>query len=375
MILESLVLTNFKNIADAALEFSPKINSLLGDNGMGKSNLLDALYYLSFCKSFSGQSDAQLIRRGESFAMLRGRYRRRGQSEEVSASLREGMKKSFRLGGKEYSRLGEHIGRFPLVMLSPADMAMVSGGAEERRRFIDQIISQKDARYLDSLIRYNGLLAQRNRMLKDGASDATLLEVTEMQMDAAADYLTRRRAESVERLETLFQHYYRAMAGSEGETVGLRYRSQLVGEDGAVEPLAGVLDRTRRRDELLRFTGAGPHRDDIEMELDGMGVRRSASQGQTKTFTCALRFAQYELLREATGVSPLLLLDDIFDKLDAGRVERMMALVGGSEVFGQIFITDTNRRHLDDIIADIPDAAHRLWDVSGGEFTLLEEGR
>lgn len=373
MLLESLSLTNFKNIPSASLEFSPKVNCLLGDNGAGKSNLLDALYFMSFCKSFSGLADSSLIMRGETFATLRGVYRRKGLDEELTAGLTAGRRKSFRRGGKEYRRLGEHIGAFPLVMLSPADMNLVNGPSEERRRFIDQIISQNDPRYLEALVRYNQALDQRNRMLREdrGTSDRALFEAVEMQMSMSGDYLTRCRRAHLGRLDGIFRRYYAAVSGA-GEDVGIAYRSQMLDEGAA--SLSEMFDRFRHRDTLLRHTSAGPHRDDIEMTLDSMPVRRAASQGQTKTFTSALRFAQYELLRESLGLNPLLLLDDIFDKLDAGRVARIMQLVASpsASCFGQIFITDTNRKHLDEIVADLPGAdGSRLWNVNGGHFTLI----
>ena len=369
MLIESVSLVNFKNIADARLEFSPKINCFLGDNGMGKSNLLDALYFLSFCKSFTGAADGMLIRRGEEFAMLRGDYNRRGMPEEISAALQNGRRKTFKRGGKPYGRLAEHIGAFPLVLLSPADMALVSGEPSERRRFIDQIISQRDGRYLDALMRYNAALEQRNKLLKSESADGSLYEVLEMQLEMNAGYIAAQREANIARLQDIFAPYYDAIAAN-GETAQLLYKGTDYSDRGG---LAAHLGANRRRDLALGYTASGPHRDDIEFAIDGLPVRRCASQGQTKTFTSALRFAQYGLLSESLGLRPLLLLDDIFDKLDAGRVSRIMAIVGANDTFGQIFITDTNRRHLDDIVADIPsgDAPGRLWHVEDGTFTPI----
>lgn len=371
MILRSISLTNFKNIADARLEFSPNVNCFLGDNGMGKSNLLDSLYFLSFCKSFSGVQDGMLVRRGEDFAMVRGNYFRRGLEEELSATLRQGKRKTFRRGGKEYQRLSEHIGAFPLVMLSPADFNLVGGTSEDRRRFLDQIVSQNDQRYFDALLRYNSALDQRNRLLKDESADKALFAAIETQMDMTAAYITRRRRETTDTLSVIFARYYGQISGG-GETVDLSYQSRM---DESGESLMTIMERNRQRDEILHHTSSGPHRDDIDMTLDGMPARRCASQGQIKTFTCALRFAQYELMKDAIGFGPLLLLDDIFDKLDSNRVGRIMSIVATPGVFGQIFITDTNRKHLDEIIADLPHAegtdGYRLWHVASGEFTPL----
>lgn len=372
MQLKHLTLTGFKNIAEASLEFSPKINCFLGDNGMGKSNLLDAIYFLSFCKSFSGAQDPMLIRRGDDFAMLRGDYLRRGMAEEVQASLQTGRRKTFKRSGKVYSRLTEHIGTFPLVMVSPADMDLVTGEPADRRRFIDTIIAQSDARYLDALLRYNSALAQRNALLKAETQQSDgLFEALEIQLEMNAAYIEERRADTVAELQELMIPYYQAIAQCE-ESPAIGYRRADYSAEGG---LAAHLARLRARDFALGYTASGPHRDEIEFTLDGMNLRRTASQGQTKTFTSALRFAQYDLLHRSLGLRPLLLLDDIFDKLDAGRVSRIMSLVGASGTFGQIFITDTNRKHLDEIVADIPGGAegtnYSLWTVVDGVFSQV----
>ena len=369
MILHSITLHNFKNIARAELEFSPKVNCLLGDNGMGKSNLLDAIHYLSFCKSFSGVPDSMLIRRGETFAMLEGRYTRRGIDEIISAGMEQGHRRSFRRGGKEYRRLSEHIGLMPLVMISPKDMDLINGSGEERRKFIDMVISQGDASYLDRLIRYDKALQQRNSMLREGQTNDNLYDAVEMTMAIAGSDVCRRRAEQILRLSEIFARYYNDIAPDE-DSVTLQYAPSVSDAQQDHETLAGVLKDNRRRDSIIRHTTAGPHRDDISMSLAGLPVRRVASQGQAKTYSIALRLAQYEFLAEATGMKPLLLLDDIFDKLDAGRVSRIMEIVSRPS-FGQIFITDTNRHHLDTIVADIHDARSSLFAVSGGNFTTL----
>ena len=369
MYLRHLALANFKNIAEADLDFSPKINCFLGDNGMGKSNLLDALYFLSFCKSFTGVVDSLLVRRGDEFATLRGVYFRRGVDEEIAAGIRPGQRKAFRRGGKPYQRLAEHIGLFPVVLLSPADMELVGGEPAERRRFIDQIISQSDARYLEALVRYNAALEQRNKLLRDESSDTGLYEVLEVQLELASEYISSRRATVINRLIEIFQPYYQTIAGRDDERATLEYT-----HSDYPDGLAAHLARMRTRDAALHYTASGTHRDDIAFAIDGMPVRRTASQGQTKTFTTALRFAQYELLRESLGVKPLLLLDDIFDKLDAGRVCRIMRIVSTNDSFGQIFITDTNRRHLDETVADLPaeNGSYRLWHVEDGIFNPIQ---
>jgi DNA replication and repair protein RecF len=367
MILRKLKINNFKNIAEASMTFSPKVNCLLGNNGMGKSNLLDALYYLSFCKSFTGVNDAMLIRRDEDFMMLQADYDRKGVDEELLIGMQRGRRKSVKRSGKEYRRLSEHIGLFPLVMVAPADMDLITGTSEERRRFIDMVISQSDTRYLENLIRYGQALEQRNRLLRDGSQDRGLFSAVEIQMDMAADYITKVRAAEIARLSEIFITHYRSVAAG-NEVPALSYNSKLNDEQ---RPLTDLLEQARQRDEILHYTTVGPHRDDIDMTIDSMAVRRIASQGQAKTFTVALRFAQYDFLRKASGLEPLLLLDDIFDKLDAERVERIMNVVT-SDAFGQIFITDTNRKHLDEIMARTG-GDYCMWHVVNGEFNPINK--
>ncbi|MBD5281792.1 MAG: DNA replication/repair protein RecF [Bacteroides sp.] len=363
MLLKSLSIDNFKNIRHARLEFSPKVNGLLGNNGMGKSNLLDAIFSLSFGRSFSGVPDKMLLTRGEVFTMVKGSYERRGLDEDLTLGLAEGHRKSLKRKGKEYQKLSDHIGSFPLVLVSPSDVDLVRESAEERRKWMDMVISQSDARYLDALIRYGRGLEQRNRMLRDGLTDARLYEAVEALMADSAAYIFEARRNWVDRLLPIFSRHYGLISG-EQEAPGLRYVSRL--EEA---PLTELFEQNRRRDELLKHTSVGPHRDDIELTLNGMEMRRTGSQGQCKTFVIALRLAQYEFLRESTGMKPLLLLDDIFDKLDSERVTRIVRLVDAAD-FGQIFITDTNRSHLDEIMSR-SGGNYRLWEVADGEFKPL----
>lgn len=365
MQLNRLAITNFKNIPEAQLEFSPKVNCFLGNNGMGKSNLLDAIYYLSFCRSFSGLPDARLLRNGEPFATVRGNYERRGIDEELLLGLREGHRQSFRRGGKEYTRLSTHIGAFPLVLASPADSDLINGTGEERRRLMDMVISQADPVYLDHLIRYTRALQQRNKMLRDHIADPNLYLAVELSMEPSALYITSKRSEWTAELSGIFAKRYAAIA-ADTEVPAIALQSHLAEEPAG---LGVLLDRNRRRDEALGYTSVGPHRDDLDLQLNGMPVRRVASQGQCKTYTIALRLAQYEFLEESSGMKPLLLLDDIFDRLDAERVEKLIDVVA-SPGFGQIFITDTNRTHLDQIIS-LQSSSHSSWQVTSGSFTPL----
>lgn len=364
MILQRLNITNFKNIAAADLEFSDKLNCLLGNNGMGKSNLLDAIYYLSFCRSFTGAPDGLAIRRGEDFALLQARYLRRGATEDLNISLGVNRRKSVKRGGKEYPRLSNHIGLFPAVLVSPADMDMVTGPGESRRRFVDMVISQGNPAYLDALIKYNNALDNRNKLLREHSHDTGLFLAYETAMDAYAALITAGRRRFIDELAGIHCRYYNAITGGT-ELTSIALQTQMDNDpDGS---LANILDHHRERDRMLGYTSAGPHRDDLAMTLDTLPLRRTGSQGQSKTFTIALRLAQYDFLTRTIDVKPLLLLDDIFDKLDSHRVENIINLVS-TKNFGQIFITDTNRKHLDEILARHP-AEHALWTVDNGTFT------
>lgn len=366
MVLKTLKIANFKNIGSADLTFSEKLNCFLGDNGMGKSNLLDAIYYLSFCRSFSGANDSLVIKRGEDFALLQAVYDRRGVEEDLNVSLGGGRRKSVKRGGKEYPKLSQHIGLFPAVLISPADMNLVTESGEVRRRFMDMVISQGNPRYLDALIKYNRALENRNKLLRSDIHDNTLFMAYESAMEAYGSVVTECRRKFVGELSEIHTRYYRAITSSD-ETTSMKFVTQLDNmEDGS---LSALLDHYRDKDRMLGFTSSGPHRDDIEMVLDNLPLRRTASQGQSKTFTIALRLAQYDFLSRNVEVKPLLLLDDIFDKLDSKRVENIINLVSESN-FGQIFITDTNRKHLDEILYRHP-AEHTLWNVEQGKFTLI----
>lgn len=358
MLLNALNITNFKNIREASLTFSPKINCLVGNNGMGKSKLLDAVYMLSFAKSYTGVPDSSLITDGEQFCMLRGEYMRRDTPETLTLSLGCGRRKTLRRGDKAYQRVSQHIGAFPLVLSSPADMDLAGGAPECRRRFIDQVISQSDPLYLDALLRYNHALEQRNSMLRNEISDPVLYQAVELPMAMAAETIVKRRVAFVKELAGIFSRYHADITGRGGEEVTIAYHSAMA--DGTT--LDQLLDNNRRRDSILHHTSAGPHRDELDLTLNGLPLRRTASQGQAKSYTIALRLAQYDFLRQATGVTPLLLLDDLFDKLDAGRVSRIVEVVSRSD-FGQIFITDTK------LAADPLPAGTASWRADNGSFT------
>lgn len=359
MILQSLNILNYRNIREASLEFSPKLNCFVGLNGQGKTNVLDAIYLLSFTKSAYTSQDSLNITHGEEMAMVQGNY---GEFT-ISCGLRKGVKKQFRKDKKDYPRLLDHIGLIPLVMVCPADHQLIEEGSDERRRFMDVVIGQRNRKYLDCLATYNALLKQRNALLKQYADAPTppddLLEVLEWQMIEPAEYIFRARTEFFKEFEPYFQEVYKVISGS-AEVPALRYISQLQDRE-----LREAYIRTRQRDLILGWTSQGPHKDDLDMRLGDYPLKQVGSQGQQRTFVLAMKLAQALYLADSTGEAPILLLDDIFDRLDSERVERIVAMVQG-EQFGQIFITDTDRQHLTDIIQPGPDA--KIFHVENGQI-------
>jgi DNA replication and repair protein recF len=368
MILEQLSLLNYKNIEQAQLTLSPNVNCLIGANGQGKTNVLDAIYFLSFGKSATALTDGACVRHDAEFMMLQGKYRSAlMEEEEISCGIKRGQRKRMRRNDKEYKRLSEHLGVIPLVMLSPADEQLVSGGSDERRRFMDIVLSQVSPNYLAALIRYNKSLQQRNAMLKqEEEPDAQLFEVLEemMSMDAAVIY--QERQAFVRDFVPIFQTMYARFCNAASEEVDILYDTHASRGD-----LLPILVRDRAKERIVGYTLHGPHKDNLDLLMNGHNVRREASQGQTKTFFIAMKLAQFIYLKSmGEHRTPILLLDDIFDKLDAGRVACIVDYVSGDD-FEQIFITDTNREHLDSILA----ATHReykLFEVKGGEVALVE---
>lgn len=367
MYIDRINILNFKNIADATLEFSPRVNCFSGLNGMGKSNLLEAIHYLSFARSFSGVSDSALIRHDQDMMMVQGHYQMNsGVEENISCGLVKGKRKTLKRNGKEYEKMSEHIGQFPIVIVSPQDSSLIAGTGEERRKLIDMVISQSDKSYLSHLIRYNKALEQRNKMLRVGFRDALLYDSIETQMEESSNVIHQTRLKWVDHISPIFAKYYSQIA-AEGEDAGISYKSIL-----NEMPLKEVFAHRRAKDEVLGYTSNGVHRDDLEMKLGEYGIRRLGSQGQVKTYTIALRFAIFEFLRETSTMTPLLLLDDIFDKLDADRVCRIMKIVSQPEMFGQIFITDTNRKHLNEILSQIG-SDYKLFNVDNGHFLSINK--
>lgn len=367
MILNKLSIVNFKNIQAASLEFSPKINCFIGRNGMGKTNLLDAIYYLSFCKSATNQTDSLVVSHGQPYCVLEGDYTDEdGAEEKIYCGFRQGQKKHFKRNGKEYRRLSQHIGLIPLILVSPQDIALIDGTGEERRRFMDIAIAQYDNEYMVALNSYNKALVQRNSLLrKDEEPDPELLSILEEQMGESGTVVYQKRALFAEQLKPLANEVYRHITSGK-EQVDLNYVSHC--QRGQ---LLDVIRRDRAKDRIVGYSLHGIHRDDIEMTLNGYPIKKEGSQGQAKTLALALRLAQFQLLEQLKHrTTPLLLLDDIFDKLDADRVEQIIDLVGGNK-FGQIFVTDTNRDHLDKILERV-NQPHTLFYVDHGNFIRQE---
>ena len=388
MILTSLNILNYRNIREASLEFSPKLNCFVGLNGQGKTNVLDAIYLLSFAKSSFTNQDSLNITHGEEMAMVQGVYQSPITNHQspiiISCGLRRGAKKQFRKDKKDYPRLIDHIGLIPLVMISPSDQQLIDEGSDERRRFMDVVISQIDRKYLDYLTQYNALLKQRNALLKqyaDGPAPDDLLEVLEWQMIPLAEYIFNARTDFFKAFEPYFIEVYRKIAGlstssEQSEQSGLKYISQLQDRD-----LREAYVKTRQRDLILGWTSQGIHKDDLDMRLGDFPLKQVGSQGQQRTFILAMKLAQCLYLSGnkvctlsgEAGLSsvsetvqqakPILLLDDIFDRLDSERVERIVQLVQ-SDDFGQIFITDTDRQHLTDILK--PSDSAKIFHVENG---------
>lgn len=365
MILEKLTLIDFKNFGEAELGFSSKVNCFAGPNGSGKTNLFDALHYLSLCKSFFNPVDSQNIRHDAPFFLIQGYFRDdQGYEEAVYCGMKRGQKKVFKRNNKEYERLSDHIGHFPLVMISPADSVLIAGGSEERRKLMDSIIAQYDAVYLNTLIDYNRILAQRNALLKNFADsrtfDASILEVLDAQLCEKGKPVHEARKQFTEQLLPIFNSYYSMLSG-DAEQVELVYQSQLFRQ-----PFEELLREALPKDRMVQHTTAGIHKDDLEFSIGPYPLKKTASQGQQKTFLIALRLAQYAFLRDTGKRMPLLLLDDIYDKLDAGRVARLMDLVCG-DGFGQIFVTDTGVGRMQELFEGrkIP---FRLFNITKGQI-------
>ncbi len=371
MHLKKLSLTNFKNYDQAELEFSPVINCFVGNNGVGKTNILDAIHYLSLSKSFFNNCDTVNIKHNEDFFLVQGLFVRDDEESNILCSFGKQRQKVLRRNGKEYLRLSEHVGRFPVVMISPADSSLILEGSEERRKFLNKIISQYNPGYLDSVLRYNKALQQRNRLLKNftmsGSFDIEMLSVWDDQLIKYGSVVHRERDSLVNEMVDVFQEYY-SFISDQAETVRLIYQSQLLKEE-----FGNLLTEALKRDRLLEYTTVGVHKDDLLLEMNGFPVKLLGSQGQQKSYLVALKLAKFDYIKRKAGFSPILLLDDIFDKFDAIRVEQIIRLVGNHR-FGQIFITDTHQSRLQDILKNL-DVDFKLFRISnGGVDEIIQNG-
>jgi len=350
MLIKKLSILNFKNFAEFELEFSSKINCFVGNNGVGKTNLLDAIYYLSFTKSYFNHIDSQSIKHGEDFFMIQGEYERNEKQEIIYCGLQKTKNKTFKRNDKKYNKFLEHIGLLPAVVVTPDDNKLIIGGSEERRKFVDGVISQYDKQYLNQLIRYKRVLAQRNQLFKNFAQQKIFqpesVEVYNQQLVMFGEKIHKKRQQFIKDFLPSYQNYYNLISQN-NEKVEITYNSQL--NDGDFNEL---LAESISKDRILQYTTVGIHKDDLDFKLGDYKIKKTGSQGQQKTFLLALKFAQYDVIKASLKIKPILLLDDIFDKLDALRVQQIVKLVA-DENFGQIFISHTNLDRLENILSKI----------------------
>lgn len=359
MRLKKLSLINFKNLAQQEIVFGQSINCFVGDNGTCKTNIVDAIHYLSLCKSALGMSDSQCVLHGEDAFVIDGTYENdEGRREQIVCTYNRGNQKIIKRNGKAYERFSDHLGLIPVVIVSPADSMLISESAEERRRYINAFISQFDHDYLHQMIRYNAALAERNKYLKIG-SDEQMLQIYDMQLAATAKGIYERRKEMIEMLQPIVAKYYGMLSGDR-ESVALAYRSDL--QNGE---LIELLTDARQKDIILGHTTVGIHRDEILFTIGDVPLRKYGSQGQQKSFIIALKLAQYQIIAEQTGRAPILLLDDVFDKLDESRVAELIAIVA-SDAFSQIVITDCSYERMERLLSD-SNADYKLFNVTYGK--------
>lgn len=350
MFLKRLSLINYKNFESQTFEFDGKINCFVGPNGIGKTNALDAIYHLSFGKGYFNPVASQNIKHGEEFFVIDGEFEKLDREEKIVCSVKKGMKKIIKRNGKAYDRLSDHIGLLPLVIISPADRDLIIEGSDTRRKFIDGVISQSDKEYLQTLLNYNRVLLQRNSLLKyfvaNQTFDASTLSVYDGQLHTYGSIIFKKRLQFIETFIPIFKEQYKAISGG-NEEVMLGYDSKLLEND-----LLELLSKNIEKDRVLQYTSVGIHKDDLNFEIAGYPIKKFGSQGQQKSFLIALKFAQFHFIKEQAKTNPILLLDDIFDKLDEHRVAHIVGLVN-NENFGQIFISDTHAERTENIVKNI----------------------
>lgn len=364
-VLKKIVVQDFRNIILQELNFSGNINCVAGGNGEGKTNLLEAVYYLSMTKNSNGSSDKFNFRYGTDSFSIAGVYRmENGLDSRFSIKVGPNAEKKVKRDDKVYSKIADHVGTLPIVMVSPADISLVSENGEERRRFVNSVLSQMDREYLAAMQQYNRILAQRNMLLKDGEADESLLSVFDEGLSRTADIVFAKRKAFIGRLSPMVSEYYKTISGGK-EAVDIAYKSELFTAD-----MRTLLKERHHKDLYFKYTTAGVQRDDFIFSMNGYPIRKCGSQGQQKSFLVALKFAQYDIMKQDYGYAPILLLDDLFDKLDYGRISNLLKLVAGND-FGQIFLSDCDRNRLSGIVEGIT-AERAYFEARGGEFTPID---
>ncbi|WP_158976166.1 DNA replication/repair protein RecF [Cellulophaga sp. L1A9] len=350
MFLKKLSLINYKNFSSENFEFDSKINCFVGQNGIGKTNILDAIYHLSFGKSYFNPIATQNIKHGEDFFVIEGNFEKLDREEKIVCSLKKGMKKIIKKNGKAYDKLSDHIGFLPLVIISPSDRDLITEGSDTRRKFIDGVISQSDKEYLQTLLKYNKIVSQRNSLLKyfavNHTFDKTNLSVYNEQLATYGTVIFNKRVAFLETFIPIFKEQYQVISGG-NEEVSLVYDSKLLDSN-----LLDLLEKNIEKDRALQYTSVGIHKDDLNFDLGEHPIKKFGSQGQQKSFLIALKLAQFHFIKEQSSTTPILLLDDIFDKLDENRVSHIISLVN-DENFGQLFISDTHADRTENVIKNI----------------------
>lgn len=347
MNLEQLHILNFKNISEKTFHFTRKINCFVGKNGQGKTNLLDAIYYLANGKSYFNPVALQNIKHQEDFFVLEGSFNKSEKKEQIVCSLKKGQKKILKRNGKAYEKFSEHIGLIPLVMISPSDQDLISEGSETRRKFIDLVISQQNPLYLQQLIQYQKILSQRNALLKyfalNRVFDQDTLEIYNQQLHGLGQEIYLKREAFITEFNPIFKKHHQKIT-NKSEEVEIKYESQL-----QEKPLLELFEDALPKDRVLQYTSVGTHKDDLLFEINGYPIKKYGSQGQQKSLLIALKLAQFDFIKQQSGIAPILLFDDIFDKLDADRVQQVITMVN-DEAFGQLFITDTHEERTELIV-------------------------
>ena len=347
MHLKKLSLLNYKNFETANFDFDEKINCLVGHNGVGKTNVLDSIYHLAYGKSYFNPISTQNINHKADFFVIDGEFEKLERSEKIVVSVKKGQKKVIKRNAKAYEKFSEHIGLIPVVIISPADRDLIIEGSETRRKFIDSIISQNDKEYLNLLMKYNKTLSQRNSLLKYFAAnhtfDSSTLDIYNMQMNEMGEIIHQKRIDFLNTFTPIFKERYQSISNAK-EKVSIKYKSQL-----AEEKLSTLFEKNLQKDMALQYTGVGTHKDDLSFKIKGHPVKKFGSQGQQKSFLIALKLAQYDFMKAQSKVNPILLLDDIFDKLDENRVAQIVDLVTKDDL-GQLFISDTHADRTENVV-------------------------